>query len=214
VIKGAVETIQDNPEDLNARTRFLGAIGSETDRLIRLVNDLLVLTRADAGALQLQRAPTDIGVYVQTRITLFQPLAQRANIELAVESAVPGLCASIDTHRLAQVLDNLLDNALRHTPAAGRILVRVSADDSIVRCEVSDSGRGIEAQHLARVFDRFYRADASRARHSGGSGLGLSIAQALVTAQGGQMRVSSVPGQGSVFEFSLPRVSCLQTDTH
>ncbi len=213
VIKGAAETIQDNPDDGAARERFLGAIGTETDRLIGLVNDLLVLTRADSGGLQLMREVVDLYALAQTRVALFQPLALRKRIVLRCEADAGAACIDADAHRLAQVLDNLIDNALRHAPESGNVSVQVRVDGAQVMCEVADDGPGIAPEHLARVFDRFYRADSSRARHTGGNGLGLSIARALIEAHGGEIRAGNAPVRGAVVAFAIPGVDCHQSDT-
>ena len=109
-----------------------------------------------------------------------------------------------DVDRLAQVLDNLLDNAMRYAPAGSAVTVRLERAGSQVECTVSDCGPGIPAQHLPYIFERFYRAEASRDRHSGGAGLGLAIVQALVQAQGGQVEALSVEGEGTEISFWLP----------
>lgn len=208
VIKGAAETIQDNPDDGVARERFLGAISSETDRLIGLVNDLLVLTRADSGGLQMTREVFDLRALAQTRVALFQPLALRKRIALTCEGGAGDVCVDADAHRLAQVLDNLIDNALRHAPEGGSVAVHVRVDGARAVCDVIDDGPGIAPEHMARVFDRFYRADSSRARNTGGNGLGLSIARALVEAHGGAISVASAQPHGTRFSWSLARVEC------
>ena len=213
VIKGAAETIQDNPDDGDARERFLGAISSETDRLIGLVNDLLVLTRADSGGLQLMREAVDLRALAQTRVALFQPLSLRKRIALTCEDGADKTCVDADAHRLAQVLDNLIDNALRHAPEDGKVTVRVRVDGAQGVCTVADDGPGIAPEHLTRVFDRFYRADNSRARHTGGNGLGLSIAQALIEAHGGSIRAENAPAGGAIVAFALPGADCHQSDT-
>ncbi|MFZ1396795.1 MAG: ATP-binding protein, partial [Candidatus Promineifilaceae bacterium] len=135
----------------------------------------------------------------------FQPNAQNQQIELHAEllGHIPTIQA--DAARLRQSVHNLVDNALRHTPAGGHILLQVEQMGSALQIRVKDSGEGMTPQQLNRVFDRFYRADPSRSRESGGSGLGLAIVRAIVKAHGGEVTaVSPGPNQGSIFSLTLP----------
>jgi len=175
----------------------------ETDRLIRLVNDLLVLTRADAGALNLKLTDLDLGEIARTRCENLSRLADQRKVRLNVEVREPAEVQA-DPDRLSQVLDNLLDNAIRHAPGDSSITVTIQPDGNEISCAVSDQGPGISPQHLPFIFERFYRVDASRGRHSGGSGLGLAIVRSLVTAQGGRVSAESIEGQGTTITFSLP----------
>ena len=214
VIKGTIETLEDGAlDDLQARGPFLASMSVETNRLIRLVNDLLVLTRADAGALNLQPGPLDLLEFARRRGEHFAPLASQRNILIKVtaepssgqkQPAPGGFAVSADPDRLAQVLDNLLDNALRYSPTGGEVIITLSREASQVTCRVSDSGPGIPANHLPLIFERFYRADPSRDRSQGGSGLGLAIVRGLVLAHGGGVTASSVEGQGTTVTFWLP----------
>ena len=142
-------------------------------------------------------------------------LAARRQVQLSVtveESAAPP-CALGDTDRLAQVLDNLLDNAIRYSPEGSSITVEVSQSGEECQCAVSDCGPGIPEKHLPFIFERFYRADASRNRQTEGMGLGLAIARALILAQGGRISAESVPGSGTALRFSLPASgNCHPTD--
>jgi signal transduction histidine kinase len=219
VIKGTIETLQDGAlDDLEARGGFLASMAGETERLIRLVNDLLVLTRADAGALNLQLQPVDLGDLARARVEHLSSIAAQRNVHLRLVGAMP--CARpsegrvqdvaptahvlADPDRIAQVLDNLLDNAIRHSRPGDEVTVAVTPAGDEVTCSVADTGPGIPAKHLPFIFDRFYRADASRSRSLGGSGLGLSIARALVAAHGGRITARSVEGQGTTVTFWLP----------
>jgi signal transduction histidine kinase len=205
IIKGTVETLQDGAiNDLHTRDSFLTLIGGETDRLIQLVNDLLVLTRANAGALRLDLQPLQLEELARSRLRHFRPLAERQQISLEISAARDLPCISADPQRLTQVLDNLLANAIRHTPTGGQIAIEVSANQQAVMCSVRDTGSGISPQHLPFIFDRFYRADASRNRQQGGAGLGLAISKALIEAQGGSISVASSLHQGTTFYFQLP----------
>ncbi len=210
VIKGTIETLQDGAiDDLPAREAFLEAMGRETDRLIRLVNDLLVLARADAGALNLQLHPVELGELARQRCANLQRLADQRQVRLEVVDLIErggqaGGAVLGDADRLAQVLDNLLDNALRYSPANSLVQVRVEREGDEVRCQVIDCGPGIPASQLNLIFERFYRVDPARGRNQGGSGLGLAIVRSLVCAHGGRVEASSAPGQGATLTFWLP----------
>lgn len=175
----------------------------------RLVDDLRVLSLAEAGRLDLHVQPVAVGPLLKREAALFADLAAGQGVRLQVEApdTLPRVLA--DPERLAQVLHNLLSNALRYTPAGGRITLRATAGSSgSVRLEVEDTGAGIAPEDLPHIFERFYRADRGRARENGGSGLGLTIAHQLVRLQGGTMGVESAPGQGARFWFTLPTARC------
>jgi heavy metal sensor kinase len=203
VIKGTVETLEDGDiDDREGRGSLLTSMGRETERLIRLVNELLVLTRADAGSLQLNLQSLDLAKLVRTRCEVFSTLADRQRVLLEV---LGNECiVLVDPDRLSQVIDNLLDNAIRHSPENSRITITIKPVDAGVQCSVSDQGTGIPSQHLPFIFERFYRVDSARTRKVGGTGLGLAIARALVHAQGGQISAQSVEGQGTTIIFWLP----------
>jgi len=216
VIKGTIETLEDGAlDDTAGRGPLLASMQRETDRLIRLVNDLLVLTRADAGTLNIHIQPLDLGELARARCQHFAALAAHRQVQFEVrvaESSAPP-CVLADTDRLAQVLDNLLDNAIRYSPEGSTITVEVSQSGEVCQCSVSDCGPGIPEKHLPLIFERFYRADASRNRQTGGAGLGLAIARALILAQGGSISAESAPGRGTTLRFSLPASgNCLPTD--
>lgn len=176
--------------------------------LSRLVDDLRVLSLAEAGRLDLHLQPVAVGPLLAREAALFADLAAGQGVHLRVETPGDLPAALADPERLAQVLHNLLSNALRHTPAGGRITLRARAATAIngsLQVEVEDTGAGIAPEDLPHVFERFYRADRGRSRERGGSGLGLTIARELVRLQGGAMGVESAPGQGARFWFTLPR---------
>ena len=176
----------------------------ETRLLNRLVDDLRELSLAEAGQLLLNLQATDVRALLQTAAASFAPVAEAQDLSLAVEvnGGLPFVKA--DPDRLAQVVRNLLSNALRHTPGGGKVTVSASAEKKMIRVVVADTGDGIPADELRYVFDRFYRGDKSRARASGGSGLGLAIAKTWVAAMGGEIGVESEPGRGSRFWFTVP----------
>jgi signal transduction histidine kinase len=221
VIKGTIETLEDGAlDDHEGRGPLLTSMQRETDRLIRLVNELLVLTRADAGSLQLEIQSVDLVELAKQRCELLSNLAARQGIELKVvprgadwQSALPTRSAEYhsapqilaDPDRLSQVLDNLLDNAIRHSPANSNITVSIEEKNDGLECSVADRGTGIPAQHLPFIFERFYRVDKSRNRKDGGTGLGLAIARALIGAMGGHISATSIEGRGTTITFWLSR---------
>jgi signal transduction histidine kinase len=205
VIKGTIETLEDGAlDDTEGRVPLLTSMARETDRLIRLVNELLVLTRADAGALQLNRQPLDLEELVRARCEHFAQLAARRGV--ALNRRVDGQSALLvgDSDRLSQVLDNILDNAIRHSPENSTVTIALGQANDRLECAVSDQGTGIPAQQLPFIFERFYRVDAARDRRDGGTGLGLAIARTLIHAQGGTIQAQSVEGQGTTVTFWLP----------
>jgi len=219
VIKGTIETLEDGAlDDREGRGPLLTSMGRETDRLIRLVNELLVLTRADAGFLQLVIQPVDLVELANERCELLSNLAARQGIELKVlprsdDFSRPNSATEVattwgfmlaDPDRLSQVMDNLLDNAIRHSPANSTITVSIEEKDDGLECSVADQGAGIPAEHLPFIFERFYRVDKSRNRKDGGTGLGLAIARALILAQGGHISAQSLEGQETTITFWLP----------
>ncbi len=207
-IKGFVETLQDGAADDPAvRDRFLNTIAVETERLTRLTNDLLLLTRADAGRLDLCLAPTDLVACVQHAVAQLEGRAREKQIAVKVDLPDGPVSVRADADRIHQVLVNLLDNAIKFTPPEGRVTISVGDYGGHPCVTVADTGPGIPADELPHVFERFYRGDRSRARKGAdGSGLGLAIAKAIVEAHGGQIRVTSEPGKGAAFHFTLSLV--------
>jgi len=207
-VKGTVETLRDGAvDDPEVRDRFLETVERETDRLIRLVNDLLVLSRADSAALDLRREEIDLSALVEETAGKLASRAGARDVRIVVD-AQPGVRAPADRDRIEQVLVNLLDNAIKYSPPGRTVRVRaVSGSDDSVRVEVEDEGIGIPPGELARIGERFYRADRARSRTEGGSGLGLAIARALVEAHGGQLWLESEPGRGTTASFTLPHLS-------
>jgi histidine kinase len=176
-------------------------------RLRRLVNDLQSLSRVEARQVDLNIEPFDLYALAQRVVSQIQPQIIAQNLDLLLESPSTPLLASADPDRVAQVLLNLVGNAVRYTPEGGRITVHMTASGGMARVCVEDTGIGIPPDALPYVFERFYRVDRSRARSSGGSGIGLTIARHLLWAMGGDITVTSAgPGQGSAFCFTLPLV--------
>ena len=198
MLDGAVAT----PEAIQ---RSAGIIFSEADRMRRLVEGLLDLARLDSGLRALNRASLDLRALLVAVAERFTPRATENGVELRVElpPTLPGLAGDAD--RLAQVFTNLLDNALKHTPAGGKVTVSAVAQPGWVEASVGDTGPGIPAEDLSRIFERFYQVDKSRARRAG-IGLGLTISKEIVEAHGGGLRAESVVGLGSRFVVRLPLV--------
>jgi len=201
-IRGHVEGLAEGVIEPSEETWAL--LHAETERMRRLVDDLRRLSQAEARQLALNPIPVSPVEVVGLAVERMLPLFDEKGVELrsAVPDKLPPVLA--DSGRVVQVLTNLLDNALRHTPAGGRVVVEVGAGGEAV-FEVTDTGEGLASEHLPHVFERFYRAAKSRSRSEGGSGVGLSISKALVEAMGGRIWVGSTgPGEGATFSFTLP----------
>jgi two-component system phosphate regulon sensor histidine kinase PhoR len=203
-IKGFAETLLAGAMgDEQTCRRFLEIIDSEANRLVKLTDDLLDLSRLESKHLSLELSQVDLGSLIQDTIAHLKPLA--GNRELWLQPALEDVVVLADRDRLAQVLTNLLDNAIKFTAEDGRIDVGWRALDGEVEITVSDTGPGIAPADLPRIFERFYKADHARPATHGGSGLGLAIAKHIVEAHGGRIRVASTPGAGTTFIFTLPR---------
>ncbi|HET91906.1 MAG TPA: HAMP domain-containing protein [Chloroflexi bacterium] len=220
-IKGFIETLQDGAADDSAvRDRFLNTIALETERLIRLTSDLLLLTRADAGQLTLRLVPTDLTAVVQRAASSLEGRRQENRLSLTIHAPDQLPPVHADADRIHQVLVNLLDNAVRATPAGGRVAITLDHTSAHVSCTIADTGFGIPPDEIPHLFERFYRGDPSRARTAGyqspgppsqGAGLGLSIAKAIVEAHGGRLWAENEPDGGAAFTFTLP---CLPNSDH
>ena len=202
VVQGNLRAILDDVYPLSKAE--VATIYEATLGLRRLVDDLRELSLAEAGQLDLQLQPLPVAPLLAREVALFAELAATQGVTLQAEplAALPAVRA--DPERLAQVLHNLVSNALRHTPAGGSVTLSATVQAASIVFAICDTGTGIAPADLPRVFERFYRADRGRAREAGGSGLGLAITEQLVRLQGGTLGVSSVLGQGSRFWFALP----------
>lgn len=180
----------------------------EAGRLRRLVDDLQELSRAEAGQIALRPAALDSRDLLERAAARMRPQFAAAGIALVVDPARAAPAVLADPDRAVQVLVNLLGNALRYTPPGGAVTLTATAQGPRVRFAVADSGIGIAAEHLPHLFERFYRVDRSRSRARGGSGIGLTIARALVEAQGGTIGVESAgAGRGTTVSFTLPQAA-------
>ncbi len=209
IVRGKLESLQ--LEGAAIEPERLLPLQDELIRLSRLVGDLHQLTLAEARKLPLELAPTEMADLIQRVVDHVQADAKRHGVRLVwsgPENAIKP--ARVDRNRMTQVLLNLLSNAIRYTPAGGQVTIALeacSAEDGQAeaqRIAVADTGPGIEPERLPYIFDRFYRADEARTRHSGGMGLGLAIAKQFVLAHGGTLEAQSVLGEGSVFTVELP----------
>ncbi|MFQ5341492.1 MAG: sensor histidine kinase [Anaerolineae bacterium] len=202
VIAGYVESLRDGV--LKPTAERFDTIYNEVEHLQRLVEDLRTLSLADAGELPLNRQLTSPQNLLERAAASYRHQAGQQNVALRVKAA-PGLSEiDVDPERMAQVLGNLVSNALRYTPAGGQIVLSAEGTADTVLLSVQDSGAGIAPEDLPRVFDRFYRGDAARQQHDGESGLGLAIAKAMVEAHGGTLSVASELGRGTTFMIALP----------
>ena len=179
-------------------------IREEATRLEQLVNDLRLLSLADAGELSINLQTVEPDRLLQDVASTYQYQAQRKDISLVLDMAPPLSAIEVDPGRMTQVLTNVLDNALRYTPSGGRILLSAREAGDDVELAIQDSGPGLKPDDLERIFDRFYRTDMSRQREDGGSGLGLAIARSIVQAHGGQLSAESEAGKGLKIKIRLP----------
>lgn len=204
-LRGYLESVMSGATEPSEEV--LALLYGETTRMERLVRDLRQLSRAEAGQLALDMARVSSEEVVESAAGMMRPLFDEKGVGLDTSAAGDLRPALADADRVVQVLTNLLDNALRHTPPGGQVTVEVRSGAGVVAFDVEDTGEGIAAEHLGRVFERFYRADKSRSRSgpSGGSGVGLSISKALVEAMEGGIRAESRgQGHGATFRFTLP----------
>lgn len=205
-LRGYLETLLDGAvEDPAAMHRFLEIMSKETERLTRLINDLLDLSRIEEKRAVHRWQPVQLVDNINQVVAMFRLQAQEKKLELTTE--VPSRLPVVygDPDMLTQVLINLVDNAIKYTSAGGRVTVRTRVEEENIRVTVEDTGIGIPPESLPRIFERFYRVDKARGRELGGIGMGLAIVKHIVLAHGGQTYVESVVGKGSTFSFALPR---------
>jgi PAS domain S-box-containing protein len=183
--------------------RFVEVIDRNSRRELDLVGDLLTLTRITAGNFAIERSRADLGEIVKTSFEAARPEAAKAGVELTLELDDAPLIAG-DPDRLAQVVENLISNALKFTPEGGSVVITAATRGDVAVLEVADTGIGISAEEVPRLFDRMFRAVEAERRHIQGTGLGLTIVKAIVDAHGGTIAVDSEPGRGAIFRVELP----------
>jgi two-component system, OmpR family, phosphate regulon sensor histidine kinase PhoR len=204
-IQGFVETLLSGAlQDEKNNVQFLRRIDANVKRLTNLVTDLLSLARIESGQLDVERTAVDWREVLEGVVRLREPAMAAKSLTFEVHGRERPTRVRGDREAMTQVLDNLLDNAIQYTPAGGRLAVRLESRDGLGVLAVEDSGIGIPAGDLDRIFERFYRADKARTRAVGGTGLGLSIVKNLVLRMDGEVRVTSVEGQGATFTVQLP----------
>jgi two-component system, OmpR family, phosphate regulon sensor histidine kinase PhoR len=203
-IKGYSETLLDGGmDDHNTLKEFLRVIDRHATRMARLIDDLLILSRLESHQMTIVSAPLDIRDLIVTTVKGFDKQARDKGITLS--SAMPDKLARVlgDRDRLEQVVVNLLDNAIKYTPSGGSVSVSAGSRDGWVQVDITDTGIGIPSNDIPRIFERFYRVDKARSREMGGTGLGLAIVKHIIQVHNGRLHVTSTPGKGSTFSFSI-----------
>jgi len=206
-IKGFVETLRDGADKDPAKSKeFLEIVARQADRLNAIIDDLLTLSSIEqqAEAAEIAVEPAAIDAILTAATATLKAKADAAGVALSVECD-PELTAPVNTTLLEQALTNLLDNAVKYSPAGSKVMVVAEEREVELAIRVIDSGPGIEAQHLPRLFERFYRVDKARSRKLGGTGLGLAIVKHIAQAHRGRVEVHSTPGEGSTFTIFVPR---------
>jgi two-component system phosphate regulon sensor histidine kinase PhoR len=205
-VRSATETLRDGAlHDPRVAARFVDIIERNAQRLQSLLEDMLELSKLESNEFKLKRERVELGSVVPIVLALFRERAEKKAVRLGAELSPTAGAVEGDARAVEHVLSNLVDNAVKYCPAGTRVLVRASQQGDRVNLVVSDTGPGISAEHLPRVFERFYRVDAGRSRELGGTGLGLSIVKHMVEAMRGKVWVESEVGRGSTFFVSLPR---------
>jgi len=203
-ISGYAETLLADQPDPETARRFTGTILSNARRMQRLVDDLLDLSRIEAGRWQPTLSPVDVAAVARESWMALAGRADTRQVTFGVEIGPGADLVRADLDALRQILTNLLDNSLRYTPAGGRIFCSTARRDPGVAVTIRDTGAGISREHLPRIFERFYRGDASRSREEGGTGLGLAIVKHLVEAHGGRVTAESELGVGTTIHCWFP----------
>jgi signal transduction histidine kinase len=201
-IQGYIEAIRDGVVDADEET--IGTLHTQTIHLANLIEDLRILAIADAGALALNKSHGSPVPVIEDSVAHFTQRARERDIDLVISVDGQEVTLDFDETRVRQIVSNLVDNALTHTPNKGSIKVGITGTSQSLKLSISDSGEGISSDDLPRIFDQFYRADQSRTRATGGAGLGLTIVKRLVEAHGGEITVTSEPDQGTTFTVELP----------
>jgi len=205
-IRAMVESMNDGVvSDPETVRRYLRTTQSEVERLGQLVDDLFELSQMDAGHLQLHVEEVSLDELIAETVDGMAPQAAASRLKLqgSIDSTLPPVV--MDPRRVQRVLYNLVQNAIRHTPPDGTIVIRAADIGKEVMVSVVDTGEGIPSEEFPKLFERFHRADKARSRSNGGSGLGLSIAKGIVEAHGGRIWAESTPGEGATFTFTLPK---------
>ena len=207
-IKGYAETLLEGAlEDKNNAKDFLKIIYSDSDRLAKLIDDLLDLSKIESSKLKMSLKPISLAPIIEGVISGFRKQAKDKSLSMNIE--IPKEISNIlaDENRLTQVLFNLIDNAIKYSQQGGKVVILAKDRGQFVQVDVSDNGVGIPEKDIPRIFERFYRVDKARSRQLGGTGLGLSIVKHIVQSHGGEVFVQSILAQGSTFSFTIPKAS-------
>jgi two-component system phosphate regulon sensor histidine kinase PhoR len=207
-IIGFVETLRDGAiNDLKKRDEFLNIIHSHSQRLNNLVNDILSLSRIEFREIEMNPVPISVQEILNNAKALYNDKikSKKQSLRMQIPSELPP--AFSDPEMIIQVFSNLIDNAVKFTPDRGKITVKAREEDEFIQIDVTDTGIGIEEEHLPRIFERFYRVDKARSREMGGTGLGLAIVKHIVHANRGKVSVKSESGKGSTFSVFLPKAA-------
>jgi len=214
-IKSYVETLLDGAmEDRDLRSHFLEVVDEETDRMVRLVNNLLDLSTLDYEGANLEMKPFSLAGAIRDAVEALAVQSQKRRMTVSIEAPPGPLTALGDRERIQQVAMNLISNAIKFTPEEGDVKVSIHQAGDWYRVSVKDNGIGIPKEDLPRIFDRFYRVDKARSRQLGGTGLGLSIARQIVEAHGGQIEIKSEMGEGTTVTFTLRAAVSRLVDSH
>lgn len=206
IIRGELEALLEIPELQEQAEEGISSALDESDRMARIVNNLMTISRLDGGGERMEMVPIELASVLKTTLDHMSLLADEKRISMTCEAELP-VCVNGDPMRLKQVIVNLVDNAIKYTLEDGRILVRLEAQDGQAVLAVKDTGIGIPAESLPHVFERFYRTDKARSRESGGTGLGLAIVKAICVAHNGSVSIESVENKGTTVRVQLPLLS-------
>jgi signal transduction histidine kinase len=203
VMRGTVSVALSRPRKASDYQQVLQEVEDETERMSRLVEQLLALARADAGRLSVQRQRVELSGLLADLADHARALAELKGLDVFAQ-ITQGLEANTDPDLLTQIVLNLLDNAIKYTPSGAIHLSAKAIESHLIQITVADTGPGIPQEHLARIFQRFYRVDTARSRDVGGAGLGLALAREYARLLGGDLNVASAPGDGATFALTLP----------
>ena len=204
-IKGYAETLLEGAiEDKENARDFVSIIHQDSDRLAKLIDDLLDLSKIESGKMKMAFLPVDPATLIKRTVSVIENQAKEKNISLKLDLPVLLPVIQADETRFCQVMINLLDNAVKYTPDNGTVAISAGVKEKFLQVDIIDTGIGIPEQDISRIFERFYRVDKGRSRELGGTGLGLSIVKHIVQAHGGQVWLKSELGQGSTFSFTIP----------
>lgn len=211
--QGFVHTLLDGAvNDKTVRNKFLKKAAKSLDGLDALVQDLLTLSHIETGQIKMHFENIDLYKLTEEVFEQFEEKADKKDVKLRIDGPVQKVIVYADWQRISQVMTNLISNALKHSFEEGEVLVYFDISKKNVTTYIRDSGEGIPVEHVARIFERFYRVDKSRSREKGGTGLGLAIVKHILEGHNAKAEVESAPGKGSIFSFRLPRVKSDSSD--